>query len=373
MNSVDDIRPGVLNKKQTRILWQNRHITNLKPTRIDLSSLDLHLSRQAWKMKGSVKPSMETTCDEIIKKHQDEHIDLERLKTLQVGTTYMIQIEEELKLPKGKGFCGRATGRSSIGRLDVLTRLMVDRCDYYDKVPPNYNGLLYLEVTPITFPIKVKRGHSLNQLRLFKGEPSLSELHKDQIELFGALILDEKGKKKEIGTISQLRVNLSPDKKTKVSAFQALKDEDNKHRAINIGRRKGSYDPKGFWTDIVLKDGEPLEIKKELFYILRSKERFRLPKDVAVSCRAITESLGEIRIHYAGFVHPFFGWPSSKGTPIIFEVRGHNVSTFLRDGATLANINFHRMSEVAIRPKKKGDYDDQELKLSKYFKDWGQE
>jgi dCTP deaminase len=103
---------------------------------------------------------------------------------------------------------------------------------------------------------------------------------------------------------------------------------------------------------------------------LRSKERFNLPSDVAVSCRAISETLGELRIHYAGFVHPFFGSHEEKGTPIIFEVRGHNVTTFLRDGEVLANINFHRMSKPAEDPGP-GDYSKQELKLSKYFKDWG--
>jgi dCTP deaminase len=112
-----------------------------------------------------------------------------------------------------------------------------------------------------------------------------------------------------------------------------------------------------------------VEIKPEEFYILRSKERFKLPLDVAVHCEAISETLGELRIHYAGFVHPGFGFNRLEGTPIIFEVRGHNVKAFLRDGETLAHIKFYRMSHPCKKPEDSA-YEKQELKLSSYFKDW---
>ena len=89
-------------------------------------------------------------------------------------------------------------------------------------------------------------------------------------------------------------------------------------------------------------------------------------------CQGISETLGELRIHYAGFVHPCFGFRREEGTPVIFEVRGHNVKTFLRDGETLANIIFYRMSQPADELTEESDYENQELALSKYFKEWGQ-
>jgi deoxycytidine triphosphate deaminase len=90
------------------------------------------------------------------------------------------------------------------------------------------------------------------------------------------------------------------------------------------------------------------------------------------------ETLGEMRIHYAGFAHPFFGVDRSddkEGTPLIFEVRGHNVKVNLTDGEKLARLVFYRMSEDCKEPpkgaqKKQGDYNEQELKLSKLFKKW---
>jgi len=88
---------------------------------------------------------------------------------------------------------------------------------------------------------------------------------------------------------------------------------------------------------------------------------------VAIYCQAITETLGELRIHYAGFVHPRFGEErnDNKGAPLIFEVRGHNLKAFLQHGETLARLEYYYMSEDAERYNP--SYSDQELTLSKYF------
>ena len=108
--------------------------------------------------------------------------------------------------------------------------------------------------------------------------------------------------------------------------------------------------------------------------VSRSKERISLPQGVAVYCQAMDETLGEMRIHYAGFVHPFFGierGDEKKGTPLIFEVRGHNVKVNLTDGETLARLVFYRMSEDCKKEKNDNqDYNEQELTLSKFFEPW---
>ena len=82
--------------------------------------------------------------------------------------------------------------------------------------------------------------------------------------------------------------------------------------------------------------------------------------------------MGEWRIEYAGFAHPWFGRtrPDKAGTPIIFEVRGHNIPTILTDGIPLGNVCFRRMSQPADAPQKPGKYEEQELKLSSCFKPW---
>ena len=85
------------------------------------------------------------------------------------------------------------------------------------------------------------------------------------------------------------------------------------------------------------------------------------------------ESLGEMRIHYAGFVHPHFGLNRSdgkEGAPLIFEVRGHNVDVLLTDAEILARLYIYRMSEHAPALAGATSYSNQELTLSRAFKNW---
>jgi deoxycytidine triphosphate deaminase len=89
-----------------------------------------------------------------------------------------------------------------------------------------------------------------------------------------------------------------------------------------------------------------------------------------------------MRIHYAGFVHPLFGRErddEKTGTPLIFEVRGHDVKVTLTDGEKMARLTFYRMSEDCERPKKRAHrqqsgYENQTLKLSGFFSEceWGE-
>ncbi len=129
-----------------------------------------------------------------------------------------------------------------------------------------------------------------------------------------------------------------------------------------------------------------LKIEATKFYILRSKEKISLPEGIAIYCRAIDETIGEMRIHYAGFVHPRFGTKRSdkkEGNPLIFEVRGHQVNVSLADNERMANLIFYRMSKDSPEEEKKNGkkrkrrrkkYDDQSgLQLSKFFKNWPRE
>jgi deoxycytidine triphosphate deaminase len=53
----------------------------------------------------------------------------------------------------------------------------------------------------------------------------------------------------------------------------------------------------------------------------------------------------------------------------MFEVRGHQVNVRLADGERMANLTFYRMSKDAPEPEP-SPYEDQILKLSKFFQDW---
>jgi dCTP deaminase len=373
MEDLEAIRPGVLNQNQISKL-KGKLVYELRDEEIDLSAFDLHLSKEGWEMQASMKPLCWENISKITKEH-GVHLEGTGPWELKTERTYIFQLREYLALPKGQGIQCQATGKSSIGRLDVLARLMADRCAAFDTIKDDgYNGCLYLEVTPITFPIKVNEGLALAQLRLFRGEPEWSELKADQgLDLYGPMILNENGKPK-VEDISDITVNLSPDENDFIAFRTKDKDEISKDNlVVDLTVGKETSDPTRFWEPEHSNVSRELEIIPERFYILRSRERFKLPPDVAVYCKAVSETLGELRIHYAGFVHPGFGLQQDSGTPIIFEVRGHNVNVRLRDGETLARVKFYRMSEPCekscIEAKKSG-YEGQELKLSKYFRDW---
>src|SRR5690606_30807275 len=70
----------------------------------------------------------------------------------------------------------------STGRLDIFTRVITDYAQEFDKIPAGYTGPLYLEISPRTFPIVVRQGSRLSQIRFRIGnamlnEPELLQLH----------------------------------------------------------------------------------------------------------------------------------------------------------------------------------------------------
>jgi deoxycytidine triphosphate deaminase len=232
---------------------------------------------------------------------------------------------------------------------------------------------MFIEITPLTFNIRVKPGIPLSQLRLFYGNPENSiitgkELFKTVLpndtipdnERDGCLTLDldntQIGAKHELG-----------------AAFQAVPNDE----PISLWTTEPKADAKKYWklkSPTVIGSQKRLEIDNKAFYILRSKQRIRLTQNVAVYCRATDETFGEMRIHYAGFAHPFFGRERKDhgihGTPLCFEVRGHDVQVVLTHGEKMAELVFYRMSEDCEQETTERRYTDQDLQLSSFFGDW---
>jgi dCTP deaminase len=374
--SLSDCIPGVFSKEQLLKLCEEELIQSPpERTTIDYSSIDLTLSDEGYLMKkGSVKPFGES-YESFIKAASDFR---EILKPEGDGSfiltkkhTYVFRLEQQL----GKNLAtheihGQATAKSSVGRVDVLARLIVDGMDAYECFDPvgvnKGNGHLYLEVTPITFDVRVKSGIALSQLRLFYGSPEDAEMHGK--ELHSSVL---------IGKVCDgfLRVDLE---NTAIGndmgcAFSASPTKE--HAPVCLWKVTPPPNPREYWK---LEQPSPidnknyLQITKEQFYLLRSKEKIALPGGIAVYCRAIDETIGEMRIHYAGFAHPFFGRDRRDGkigTTLIFEVRGHDVEVLLGESEKMARLIFYRMSKDCVRPEP-SDYSDQTLKLSSFFGDW---
>jgi dCTP deaminase len=375
-NEWDNWRPGVLNKEQTEVLCNSKKLKGFNLKTLDHSAIDLHISDIGYNMRGSVKPLNDDNISNSILYFKTEKDDFKKDGKfyLEKNHTYIFQLMESLNL-KGTKVSGQATGKSTYGRLDILTRLLTDKSVSFDTVKQDYTGSLWVEVTPITFPVIIAPGMSLNQLRLFKGEPGNCRIKENELHLWGDLLVN-KGVSKESQNNLTLNLAQDPILKNGICAFKAQEIEDE-HDFIDLtkdfSKEENRCDPKKYWRQESSED-EYLSIETEKFYILRSLERFRLPKSVSIYCQAVTETLGELRIHYAGFVHPLFGQgrADDSGAPLIFEVRGHNIKTILRHGETLAKLEYYWMSQDAIEEKSDSTYNDQELTLSKIFKKWGE-
>lgn len=379
-NEWDNWRPGVLNKDQVKVLADTGKLKRFDLGGLDHSAVDLHISDTGYKMRGSVKPLNDGDINGIIDPFKEKEDGFERDGKffLKKGHTYIFQLKESLNLG-GTKISGQATGKSTYGRLDILTRLLTNNSISFDTVAQDYKGSLWIEVTPITFPIIIEPGVSLNQIRLIKGDPGNCRIREEELHLWGDLICNSNQDNRNNLTLS---LDGDPILEKGICAFKArdIDDEDENNffdLTKNFSKYENRYDPKIYWeSESTLSKEKFLPIDTERFYILRSHERFKLPKSVAVYCQAVTETLGELRIHYAGFVHPLFGQgrKDDNGAPLIFEVRGHNIETILRDRETLAKLEYYWMSQDAVKEtveeKSSSPYNDQELTLSKIFKKW---
>lgn len=371
--------PGVLSKRQVQILCDEGFLQGVEnPQQIDYSSLDLTLSREGYLMsEGAVKPfgDYERFLHALkeSKKAISVQPDANGVFRLNAKSTYVFRLEQKLgpRIRKSS-FYGQATAKSSVGRVDVLARLIVDGMDTYECFTPDGvnegNGHLYVEITPITFPVLVKAKMPITQLRLFFGRSTECEVTGK--DLFSSVLINSSGDGSLSVDLDDIEIGGSSG-----CAFKATDKEESEPIPLWTAQDLPKPDPRLYWSfepsrEIV--GTKCIQIEKESFYILRSKELIALPAGIAVYCRAIDETIGEMRIHYAGFVHPFFGRDRSDsklGTPLIFEVRGHDVEVILKDHEKLARLTFYRMAEDCVQ-NGVADYSDQILELSKFFGKW---
>lgn len=369
--------PGVLSNSQLKELFDEGWIQGSTDEKlIDYSSFDLTLSDEGYLMsKGSVKPFGKSyehflaTGKDLAKRISP---DSDGRFKLSAKCTYLFRLEQKLGPEiRSSRIHGQATAKSSVGRVDVLARLIVDGMDSYECFDPagvsNGNGNMYLEITPITFSVWVKAGIALSQLRLFYGRPENAEIKGD--ELYSSVLING-------GDDGFLSVDLSETAIAGEKACAFCATPSSHHAPVPLWEDKiNAPDPQTYWKlekPFQVGSRNYIQITKEWFYILRSKESIALPGGVAVYCRAIDETIGEMRIHYAGFVHPLFGRDRKDGkigTPLIFEVRGHDVEVLLSHEEKMARLTFYRMSSDC-ETGTPSEYSDQTLQLSKFFGTW---
>ena len=148
-------------------LYNKGNILGLKfhKFQIQPSSIDLSLSDECYEIKTSFLSPNNKVRDKL-KKIYSKKISLKTSKIFKKNKTYIVRLNEKLKLDNFiKGHCNP---KSSTGRLNIFCRTILDYCDEYEKIPNNYKGEMFLEITTRSFDIKISNGDKLNQMRLIK-------------------------------------------------------------------------------------------------------------------------------------------------------------------------------------------------------------
>jgi len=359
--------PGILPGHAITMLHESGAVTGLpfEAGQVQPASLDLRLGPRAWRVRASFLPSTRTSIADRLKDlslHQFE-LDAEG-EVLEQGCVYLVELEEGFKLPTD--LVSTTNPKSSTGRLDVFTRVIGDRVAAFDSVPAGYEGPLYLEVSPRTFPILVRRGSKLAQIRFRRGEARLDGKELAALQARERLV-DIEAADLASGAVA-VSVDLSGVGSMGLAGFRA-----KRHTGLIDVDKRGAYDVYDFWEPLPAHGGRGLVLDPDAFYILASKEAVHVPPDYAAEMVPFDPLVGEFRVHYAGFFDPGFGHAAAggRGARAVLEVRSREVPFIIEDGQIVGRLVYERMTE---RPKTLygelpgSNYQAQGLKLSKHFK-----
>jgi dCTP deaminase len=343
------------------------------PDQIQPSSIDLRLGPVAHRVRASFLAAGRATVTSKLEQYGLHDLDLTKPAVLEKGCVYIIPLEESLALPAD--ISGKANPKSSTGRLDIFTRMITDEGRQFEIVPAGYQGKLFAEVVPRTFSVVVRQGERLSQLRLFRGgfrpgsnpgnDDLLRQLRSQETLVY---LPDESVGEAKIDNGLRLSVDLEGIDGSEIIGFRA-----KRHAPLVDLSKIRYYQPDDFWDPIRRNQSRTLTLDPEDFYILASRERVRIPADYAAEMIPFDPTIGEFRIHYAGFFDPGFGYGAGEinGTRAVLEVRSHEVPFILEDGQIVASLVFERLVERPRRLYGEGigsNYQRQGLKLSKHFK-----
>lgn len=356
------------------------------------NSVDLRLGETAYRVRCSFLPEDETV-EEKVDKLMQYRFSIRDGAVLEPNCVYIIPLLEQLRLPshispqqslfdKSNGensvriiseehLTAKANPKSTTGRLDIFTRVITDYSHRFEEIRSGYKGKLYLEVVPKSFPVKVRTGQRLNQLRIRHGYTVLSD--QDILRTHGTdpLLFHESG---DVVGLDEIKVNngLFLSVNLHGGDGQIVGYKAKKHRDLIDLEKINHYSITDYWDPIYAQQDDYLILEPEAFYIFASRERCRIPAHLAAEMIAYDTGSGELRTHYAGFFDSGFGGSAEdRGARAVLEVRSHDVPFLIEDGQTFCSMKFEPNTEVPdfiYGSEIESNYQGQELKLGKHFK-----
>jgi dCTP deaminase len=333
------------------------------PDQIQPASLDLRLGRRVFRVRASFLPGPRHTVRERLAQLGLHEIDLTGGAVLETGCVYIAELQESLALPDD--LSAAANPKSSTGRIDVFTRVIADQAREFDAVDAGYRGPLYAEISPRTFPVLVRTGTRLSQLRLRKGDVRLSDPELHALHAREQIVTSAEPSIQGGVAVSVDLAGFGPDR--------LIGYRGKRHTGLVDVDKPGAHATANFWEPLYAEETRTLILDPGQFYILASKEAVHVPPDYAAEMVPFDPLVGEFRVHYAGFFDPGFGHGAAggAGARAVLEVRSRDVPFILEDGQIVGRLVYERMAE---RPKvlygagAGSNYQAQGLKLSKHFR-----
>ncbi len=333
------------------------------PVQNQPASLDLRLGAVAYRVRASFLPGPGSTVAERIDQLKLHEIELGDGAVLETGCVYIVPLIESLALPES--IAAAANPKSSTGRLDLFTRVIADETRGFDRIKAGYHGPLYAEISPRTFPVLVREGSRLSQVRFRHGHAvldadALAALHArerlvdaDDAEFAGGI---------------SVGVDLKGSGALALVGYRA-----KRHTGLIDVERRSGYAVGEFWEPILARADETLILDPDEFYILASKEAVQVPPDYAAEMVPFDPLVGEFRVHYAGFFDPGFGYAGAggRGARAVLEVRSREVPFIIEHGQIVGRLVYERMlarPDALYGQAIGSNYQAQGLKLSKHFR-----
>jgi len=332
-------------------------------SQIQPASLDLRLGEVAYRVRASFLPGPDTTVAERIDELKLHEIDITDGAVLETNCVYVVPLLESLALPPS--IHASANPKSSTGRIDVFTRVIADGTRRFDMIAAGYHGPLYAEISPKTFPVLVRQGSRLSQIRFRTGEPLLDHDELEDLHAHERLVDCDDA---DLAGGVALSIDLSGEGSGGFVGYRA-----KRHTGVVDIDRRGGYAIDDFWEPIKARPDGSLVLDPGEFYILASKEAVQVPPDYAAEMVPFDPLVGEFRVHYAGFFDPGFGYAGAggKGSRAVLEVRSREVPFILEHGQIVGRLVYERMlaePDTLYGTRIASNYQGQGLKLSKHFR-----
>ena len=334
--------------------------TSVLPQQVQPASLDLRLGTTAYRVRASFLAGQDRTVSERLEDFTMHEIDLSNGAVLEKDCVYVVPLLESLALPVGVS--GAASAKSSIGRLDLLTRIITDYGSEFDRIADGYSGPLYAEICPQSFSVIATTGQMLTQVIFRQGQTVIDDAALKALHAKTPIV---SGKAAISGGLG-FSVDLRPEDGTLVG-YRAKPHTG----VIDLGKL-AHYDPRDFWEEVRTDTGWII-LDPGAFYILVSREAIIIPPDHAAEMAPYLAMVGEFRVHYAGFFDPGFGWADAggEGSRGVLEVRCHEAPFVLEHGQIVGRLVYEKMAQTpdALYGREiASNYQGQGLKLSKHFR-----